>query len=78
MENILIYLLIASKIITPFTNIYCLSLTLRFIKDNKTYRHFVLGVICLFLLAIASTKAFRDISFLKSGAEIVALKKLLK
>jgi hypothetical protein len=78
MGNILIYLLIASKIIVPFTDIYCLSLILRFIKDNKAYRHFMLGVICLFLLAITLTKTFRDISFLKSGAEIEALKKLLK
>lgn len=78
MANILIYLLIASKILVPFTDIYCLSLILRFIKDNKAYRHFMLGVMCLFLLAIASTKAFKDIIFLKSGAEIVALKKLLK
>ena len=78
MANILIYLLIASKILAPFTNIYCLILTLKFIKDNKTYRHFVLGVICLFLLAITLTRTCRDISFLKSGAEIEALKKLLK
>jgi hypothetical protein len=78
MGNILIYSLIASKIIVPFTDIYCLSLILRFIKDNKAYRHFMLGVICLFLLAITLTKTFRDISFLKSGAEIEALKKLLK
>lgn len=78
MKNILIYLLIASKILAPFADIYCLSLILSFIKDNKAYRHFVLGVICLFLLAITLTRTFRDISFLKSGAEIVALKKLLK
>ena len=78
MANILIYLLIASKILAPLTHIYCLNLILRFIKDNKTYRHLVLGVICLFLLAIASTKFFRDISFLNSGAEIEELKKLLK
>ena len=78
MGNILIYLLIANKIIAPFTDIYCLSLILRFIKDDKAYRHFMLGVICLFWLSITLTKTFRDISFLKSGAEIEALKKLLK
>lgn len=78
MKNILIYLLIASKILAPFADIYCLSLILRFIKDNKVYRYFMLGLICLFFLSITLTKTFRDIIFLKSGAEIEALKKLLK
>lgn len=78
MKNILIYLLIASKILAPFADIYCLSLILRFVKDNKAYRYFMLGLICLFFLSITLTKTFRDIIFLKSGAEIVALKKLLK
>ena len=78
MENILIYLLIASKILAPLTDIYCLILILRFIKNNKLKQYFMVSLICLFLLAIASTKAFRDIHFLKSGVEIVALQKLLK
>lgn len=78
MENILIYLLIASKIIAPFTDIYCLSLILRFIKESKGYQYFMVGVICLFWLSLTLTKTFRDINILKSGAEIEALKKLLK
>ena len=78
MENILIYLLIASKIIAPLTDIYCLSLILRFIKNHKVYQYFMVSLICLFLLVITLTKTFRDINFLKSGAEIVALQKLLK
>ena len=78
MENILIYLLIASKILAPFTDIYCLNLILRFIKDNKAYQCFMAGLICLFLIEITLTKTFRDMSFLKSGAEIEALQKLLK
>jgi len=78
MENILIYLLIASKIIAPFVDIYCLSLIFRSIKDDKAYQCFMIGLICLFWLSLTLTKTFRDISFLKSGAEIEALKKLLK
>ena len=78
MENILIYLLIASRIIAPFNDIFCVTLILRFIKIHKGYQYFMVSLICLFLLAIALTKTFRDINILKSGAEIVALKKLLK
>lgn len=78
MENILIYLLIASKILAPLTDIYCLSLILISIKNNKYYQYFIVSLICLFLLAITSTKALRDINCLKSGAEIKALQKLLK
>ena len=78
MENILIYLLIASKILAPLTNIYCLSLILRFIKNNKAYQYFMVGFICLSLLVITSTKTHNNIIFLKSGAEIEALQKLLK
>lgn len=78
MKNILIYLLIASKILAPFADIYCLSLILKFIKDNKTYRYFMLCLIICLVFCITLTRTCRDISFLKSGAEIEALKKLLK
>ena len=78
MENILIYLLIASKILAPFADIYCLSLIFRSIKKDKAYQCFMVGLICLFWLSLTLTKTFRDISFLKSGAEIKALQKLLK
>ena len=69
MENILIYLLIASKILAPLTDIYCLSLILRFIKNNKAYQYFMIGLICLFLLATTSIRTFKDIIFIKSNTE---------
>jgi hypothetical protein len=81
MENILIYLLIASKILTPLAFIYYLILILKFIKNYKAYKayqYFMIGLIYLFLLTTASIITFKDIIFIKSGAEIEALQKLLK
>ena len=75
MEKILIYLLTASKIIAPLTDIYCLILILRFIKNYKAYKpykayqYFMIGLICLFLLATTSIRTFKDIIFIKSNTE---------